>query len=78
MGRRARYNVDYNLGRRDPIRLEGIRLSRKILKKGDLGLCSNYRGISLQSVPSKVDQILRDKQAVFRSLPMVNNRTART
>ena len=48
-------------------------------KKGDLGLCSNYRGITLLSVPGKVlnriilerlkgpvDRTLRDQQAGFR------------
>ena len=51
----------------------------KIPKKGDLGLCSNYRGITLLSVPGKVlnrvilerltgpvDRTLRDQQAGFR------------
>ena len=51
----------------------------KIPKKGDLGLCSNYRGITLLSVPVKVlnrvilerlkgpvDLSLRDQQAGFR------------
>ena len=51
----------------------------KIPKKGDLGLCSNYRGITLLSVPGKVlnriilerlkgpvDHTLRDHQAGFR------------
>ena len=51
----------------------------KIAKKGDLGLCSNYRGITLLSVPGKVlnriilerlkgpvDRTLRDQQAGFR------------
>ena len=51
----------------------------KIPKKGDLGLCSNYRGITLLSVPGKVlhrvilerlkgpvDLSLRDQQAGFR------------
>ena len=51
----------------------------KIPKKGDLGLCSNYRGITLLSVPGKVlnriilerlkgpvDHTLRDQQAGFR------------
>ena len=51
----------------------------KIPKKGDLSSCSNYRGISLLSVPSKifnrvilyrikdaVDPSLRDNQAGFR------------
>ena len=51
----------------------------KIPKKGDLSLCSNYRGISLLSVPGKifnrvilnrlkhaVDPKLRDNQAGFR------------
>ena len=52
----------------------------KLPKKGDLGNCSNYRGISLLSVPGKVfnrvllermkdavDSQLRDQQAGFRS-----------
>lgn len=46
----------------------------KIPKKGDLGLRSNYRGITLLSVPGKVlnshlgpvDHSLRDQQASFR------------
>ena len=51
----------------------------KIPKKQDLGLCSNYRGITLPSVPGKVlsrvilerlkgpvDHTLRDQQAGFR------------
>jgi hypothetical protein len=51
----------------------------KLPKKGDLGLCSNYRGITLLSVPAKifnrvilerlkgpVDKKLRDQQAGFR------------
>ena len=51
----------------------------KIPKKGDLSVCSNYRGISLLSVPSKIfnrvilnriknaaDPKLRDNQAGFR------------
>ena len=55
------------------------RLLIKIPKKGDLGLCSNYRGITLLSVPRKVlnriilerlkgpvDHTLRDQQAGFR------------
>ena len=32
--------------------MEGLLI--KIPKKGDLGLCSNYRGITLLSVPRKV------------------------
>ena len=48
----------------------------KIPKKGDLGKCSNYRGITLLSVPGKVlngiildrmkDVDIRDQQAGFR------------
>ena len=51
----------------------------KIPKKRDRGLCSNYRGITLPSVPGKVlsrvilerlkgpvDHTLRDQQAGFR------------
>ena len=54
-------------------------LINKLPKKGDLGNCNNYRGITLLSVPGKVlnrvildrmkdavDQQLRDEQAGFR------------
>ena len=54
-------------------------LLMKIPKKGDFGLCSNYRGITVPSMPGKVlnrvimerlkrpvDLSLRNQQAVFR------------
>ena len=61
----------------------------KLPKKGDLSLCSNFRGIILLSVPGKiiyrviletlkcqVDRTLRDKQAGFRQERYCTNKIA--
>ena len=78
-----------NLGTREsPNRMEDGYLT-KLPKKRDLGMCRNWRGITLLSVPSKVftnipldrmkgalDETLREEQAGFRKNKSCTNHIA--